>query len=79
MKARPGVALMLVLWVIVFLTTITTGIALTTRSNSQITGNYRAGVVARYAAESGVTSLLRRRSTWVKARIQPSVSPSGFT
>jgi type II secretory pathway component PulK len=56
MKARPGVALMLVLWVIVFLTTITTGIALTTRSNSQITGNYRAGVVARYAAESGVTA-----------------------
>ena len=56
MKPRPGVALMLVLWVIVFLTTITTGIALTTRSNSQITGNYRAGVVARYAAESGVTA-----------------------
>jgi hypothetical protein len=47
---------MLVLWVIVFLSTITTGIVLTTRSNSEITGNYRAGVVARYAAESGVTA-----------------------
>src|SRR5262245_30269231 len=54
MKARRGVALMLVLWLIVILTTITTGIALTTRSNSEITANYRAGVVARYAAESGV-------------------------
>ena len=56
MRARPGVALMLVLWVIVFLSTITTGIVLTTRTNSEITGNYRASVVARYAAESGVTA-----------------------
>jgi type II secretory pathway component PulK len=56
MRARPGVALMVVLWVIVFLSTITTGIVLTTRSNSEITGNYRAGVVARYAAESGITA-----------------------
>jgi type II secretory pathway component PulK len=44
-----------VLWVIVIVSAITSTIVLATRSNSEITANYRAGVVARYAAESGVS------------------------
>jgi type II secretory pathway component PulK len=53
--ARPGVALMLVLGIIVILGTIASAIALATRSTTTIAANYRARVVARYAAESGVT------------------------
>jgi type II secretory pathway component PulK len=54
MKARAGVALMLVLWIIVILGTICSGVVLATRSTTDIAGNYRSRVVARYAAESGV-------------------------
>lgn len=50
-----GVALMLVLWLIVVLGTISTAVVLATRSTTGIVANYRARVVARYAAESGVT------------------------
>jgi type II secretory pathway component PulK len=53
--ARPGTALVLVLWVIVILTGIGTALVIATRSTTSITANYRAGAVARYAAESGVT------------------------
>src|SRR5687768_12001985 len=55
MKARPGVALILVLWIIVVITAIGSSVFLATRSTTDITSNYRARVVARYAAESGVT------------------------
>ncbi|MEX2282460.1 MAG: hypothetical protein WEE89_08245 [Gemmatimonadota bacterium] len=55
MKPRAGVALMLVLWIIVVITTIGSGVFVATRSNTDITSNYRARVVARYASESGVT------------------------
>jgi type II secretory pathway component PulK len=55
MKARPGVALILVLWIIVVITAIGSSVFLATRSNTDITSNNRARVVARYAAESGVT------------------------
>lgn len=55
MRNRPGVALMLVLWIIVILGTISSGVVMSTRSTVAIAGNYRARVVARYAAESGVT------------------------
>ncbi len=55
MKQRPGAALMLVLWIIVVITTIASGVFIATRSTTDITSNYRARVVARYAAESGVT------------------------
>jgi general secretion pathway protein K len=49
------VALMLVLWVIVVLGTIATAVVASTRSTTALVANYRARVVARYAAESGVT------------------------
>jgi type II secretory pathway component PulK len=58
MKTRPGVALMLVLWVIVILGTISSGVILSTRSTSSLAANYRARVVGRYAAESGVNAAL---------------------
>jgi general secretion pathway protein K len=53
-KARSGVALMLVLWIIVILSAICTSVVLATRSTNDIAVNYRSRVVARYAAESGV-------------------------
>jgi type II secretory pathway component PulK len=55
MKPRAGVVLMLVLWIIVVITTIGSSVYVATRSNTDITSNNRARVVARYAAESGVT------------------------
>jgi general secretion pathway protein K len=55
MSRRPGVALMVVLWIIVVLSTIGSSVVLATRSTVALTANYRARVVARYAAESGAT------------------------
>jgi len=58
MRARPtnrrGFALMLVLWLIVVLGTITATIVVRTRETSALSGNARARVSGRYAAESGV-------------------------
>ena len=56
MKARPGVALMLVLWIIVVLGTVASSVAVATRSVSAGAAHYRASVAGRYAAESGVTA-----------------------
>jgi type II secretory pathway component PulK len=47
---------MLVLWIIVILATVSSAVVAGTRASSQVTVNYRARVVARYAAESGVTA-----------------------
>lgn len=47
--------MMLVLWIIVILGTVCSGVVLGTRSTTAVAANYRARVVARYAAESGVT------------------------
>jgi type II secretory pathway component PulK len=58
LKNRPGVALMLVLWLIVVLGTITSGVVLSTRSTTAMAANHRARVTARYAAESGITIAL---------------------
>ncbi len=55
MRERRGAALILVLWLIVFLGAISTEVVLATRSTSRVASNYRALAVARYAAESGVT------------------------
>ena len=55
MRARPGVALMLALWIIAVVGTIASAVIVGTRSTTAIAGNYRARIVARYAAESGVT------------------------
>jgi len=51
---RRGFALMLVLWLIVVLGTITATIVLGTREAAALSGNARARVVGRYGAESGV-------------------------
>jgi type II secretory pathway component PulK len=51
---RRGFALMLVLWLIVVLGTIAATIVLGTREAAALSGNARARVVGRYAAESGV-------------------------
>jgi type II secretory pathway component PulK len=53
-KNRPGVALLLVLWVIVMLGTIASSVAVATRSTSKVAATYRAQIVGRYAAESGI-------------------------
>jgi general secretion pathway protein K len=59
-KARRGVALMLVLWLIVVLGTIATGVVAATRSEADQIGNLRARALARYAAESGVLAAAAR-------------------
>jgi general secretion pathway protein K len=53
-RIRRGVALMLVLWLIVLLGTIATGVVAATRSEANQVGNLRARAAGRYAAESGV-------------------------
>lgn len=52
---RDGFALLLVLWLIVVLGTITATIVVRTRETSALAGNVRARVMGKYAAESGVT------------------------
>jgi type II secretory pathway component PulK len=51
---RRGVAIMLVAWLIVIIGTVTSAVIAATRSSTDLAVNYRADVVARYAAESGV-------------------------
>jgi type II secretory pathway component PulK len=53
-RQRRGFALMLVLWLIVVLGTVATTIVIRTRETSALSGNARARVVGRYAAESGL-------------------------
>jgi len=55
-ERRRGFALMLVLWLIVVLGIITTTIVVGTRESAAVSGNARARVVGRYAAESGVAA-----------------------
>jgi type II secretory pathway component PulK len=53
---RAGVALVLVLWIIVIVATVCSAVVAGTRTTTQTASNYRARVVARYAAESGVSA-----------------------
>ena len=53
-RDRRGFTLMLVLWLIVVLGTISAGVVIGTREATALAGNARARVVGRYAAESGV-------------------------
>jgi type II secretory pathway component PulK len=53
-RDRRGFTLMLVLWLIVVLGTISATIVIGTREATALTGNARSRVVGRYAAESGV-------------------------
>lgn len=55
-RDRRGFALMLVLWLIVVLGTITAAVVIDTRESTALSVNARARVVGRYAAESGIAS-----------------------
>ena len=55
-RERRGFALMLVLWLIVVLGLVSTAIVVDTREAAALSGNARARVVGRYAAESGVAA-----------------------
>jgi general secretion pathway protein K len=62
---------MLVLWLIVLLGTIATGVVAATRSEADQVGNLRTRAVARYAAESGVLAATARLSELVGAARTP--------
>jgi general secretion pathway protein K len=53
-RSERGVALMLVLWIIVVLGLIATGVAIQARESIAVASTARTRTVARYAAESGV-------------------------
>lgn len=55
LAGERGAALMLVLWLIVVLGTVATGVVAATRSTTGLADNHRARLLGRYAAESGVT------------------------
>ena len=54
LRNRRGFAVMLVVWMIAVLGTVSAGVALRARSTTDVTANYRARVMSRYAAESGI-------------------------
>lgn len=56
-RARRGFALMLVLWLIVVLGVVSAAVVLDAREAATVTGNARARVIGRYAAESGVAAV----------------------
>lgn len=55
---RRGVALILVLWLVVILGVVATGVRRATRETTLLASNARARVVARYAAESGIEATI---------------------
>ena len=57
-RTRRGVALMLVLWLVVVLAALATGIVAETRATTSVVANLRARTTARAAAESGVAAAL---------------------
>jgi general secretion pathway protein K len=57
-RERRGVALVLVLWLVVVLSTIGAGVVRAARTSTAIAGNARAEVIARAAAESGIEALV---------------------
>jgi general secretion pathway protein K len=77
MRDRRGIALMLVLWVVVVLAAIASGVVIAARRQVAVVSTDRARGTARYAAESGVeavkaelrASFRRSRSPEAQARI----------
>jgi general secretion pathway protein K len=67
-RARRGFALMLVLWLIVVLGLVSTAIVVGTREAAAMSGNARARVVGRYAAESGVAAATAAIESALEAR-----------
>jgi type II secretory pathway component PulK len=66
---RRGFALMLVLWLIVVLGTIAATVVTATRESAALSGNARARVTGRYAAESGVVSATASIESALEARV----------
>lgn len=58
MRARRGVGLVLVLWIIVILGGITASVVRAARTSTSIAANARAEVIARAAAESGIEAVV---------------------
>ena len=65
---RRGFTLMLVLWLIVVLGTISATIVIATREATALTSNARARVVGRYASESGVAVATSEMERALEAR-----------
>jgi general secretion pathway protein K len=63
---------MLVLWIIVVLGTVTSGVVMSTRSTTAIAANYRARIVGRYAAESGVAVAVATLTDSLDRRADPA-------
>ncbi len=69
--ARSGAALIVVLWLIVVLGTVASSVLLSTRAAATAAANYRAGIVGRYAAESGVVLAIATLEERLRAETQP--------
>jgi type II secretory pathway component PulK len=67
-KRRRGFALMLVLWLIVVLGTISATVVMRTRESAALSSNVRARLAARYASESGVTASVAALEAGLQAR-----------
>jgi type II secretory pathway component PulK len=68
MRNERGFTLMLVLWLIVVLGTISATIVVATRETASLTGNVRARLTGRYAAESGVAVATSEIESALQAR-----------
>jgi general secretion pathway protein K len=71
-RDERGFTLMLVLWLIVILGTISATIVLGTREASALSGNARARLVGRYAAESGVAATVAEIEATLATRADTS-------
>ncbi len=71
MRSRRGVALMLVLWLIIVLGTIATGVVSATRVEANSVANFRTRAAARYAAESGVAAATAHLAALLDAARSP--------
>lgn len=72
MRARRGVALLLVLWVVAILGGLGAALAVRVRDGTDLTVNARAAAQARYAAESGVTLAVSTVESELAARPDPA-------
>ena len=66
-RARRGVALVLVLWIVVILGGVGAAVVSAARTSSGLAANLRAGAVARYAAESGIEATVARVEEFLAA------------
>ncbi|MSR36472.1 MAG: hypothetical protein EXR95_07500 [Gemmatimonadetes bacterium] len=72
MSDRQGAALMIVLWIVVALAAVSSGVVLATRSTTGIAANYRARAIGRYAAESGVALAVATLEDGLATAVDPA-------